>query len=179
MSIKAEKNKNIKTGQMENFTFEQAYLQYIKPVYIVAYGILKSREDAEDIAHDVFLSYFRIGGSERIRNVSAYLLKTARNKALNYLRKKEREELTDDISDRAVSVIKINGDDNELSVELEKEILSLTLEERQVFMMHVNAGLGFKQISKIMEMSVSAVYRKYRSAIRSLRQALKGGEYNE
>ena len=40
------------TAQDETQSFEQVYLQYVKPVYYVAYGILKDNGDAEDIAHD-------------------------------------------------------------------------------------------------------------------------------
>ena len=177
MSIREGENKTYKTVQIESLAFEQAYLQYIKPVYIVAYGILKNRDDAEDVAHDVFLTYFQQTGSEQIMNIKNYLLKMARNKALNRLRKRDREELTDNISTKNNSVIQEN--DNKLFEEIEKEIYSLPLEERQVFMMHVNVGLGFREISKILELSVSVVYRKYKKAIKTLRQALKGGENNE
>ncbi|MBQ2048069.1 MAG: hypothetical protein II487_03700, partial [Schwartzia sp.] len=73
----------------------------------------------------------------------------------------------------------IEDKDSESPDEIEKEIYNLPLEERQVFMMHVNAGLGFRQISKIMDISIPAAYRKYKKATKTLRQALEGGDYNE
>ena len=179
MGIRKDENKTMKTAQKESLTFEQVYLQYIKPVYIVAYGILKSREDAEDVAHDVFLTFFGKNESEQIKDIKNYLLKMAHNKSINYLRKRDREEPAEDISERITSVMENN--DNTLLEEIEKEICRLPAEERQVFMMHVNAGLGFRQISNIMEISVPAAYRIYKRAVKTLRQAikLKGGEYNE
>ncbi len=176
MSIREDEKKTFKTAQIESLTFEQAYLQYIKPVYIVAYGILKSREDAEDVAQDVFLTYFQQKGAGQINNTKNYLLKMASNKALNYFRKRNREEPTDDVSTKISSAIEKNSNDSELLEEIEKEIYNLPSEERQVFMMHVSAGLGFRQISKTMEISIPAAYRKYKKAVKILRQALKGGE---
>ena len=177
MIIKEDENMTSKATQTDSLTFEQVYLQYIKPVYIVAYGILKNREDAEDVAQDVFLNYLQKKVPEQVRNIKDYLLKMAHNNALNYLRKRDREEPTDDISTEISSLIEEK--DSESPDEIEKEIYNLPLEERQVFMMHVNAGLGFRQISKIMDISIPAAYRKYKKAIKTLRQALEGGDYNE
>ena len=78
--------------QQTRSTFEQVYLQYIKPVYFVAYGILGNKEDAEDVAHNVFLAYFQMEEPKRIRNLKNYLLKMARNQAFECLKKKGREE---------------------------------------------------------------------------------------
>ena len=178
MSIQDDEKMNLLTAQKESMAFEQEYLQHIRQVYIVAYGILKNREDAEDVVHDVFLSYFEKKGTVQIRDTKAYLLKMARNKALNYLRKKKREEPVEDVSLLNNAGMKTN-EDNLLIGLIEKEIYKLSPEERQVFTMHVNAGLGFRQISAVMEMSVPAVYRKYRKAVKNLQKALKGGGLNE
>ena len=48
------------TARDEPLSFEQVYLQFIRPVYIAAYGILQNQADAEDVAHDVFLNYFQM-----------------------------------------------------------------------------------------------------------------------
>lgn len=161
------------TAQNENQSFEQVYLQYVKPVYYVAYGILKDNGDAEDIAHDVFLAYWQMKEPKQIRDLRNYLLKMARNKALTLLRKKEREEPSDEIAALGDSDQHDCEDKASLTGQIKKEIHQLPSEERQIFIMHVNAGLGFRQIAKVMEMSVPTVYRRYREAIRRLRDSLK------
>jgi len=156
---------------------EQVYRQYIKPVRIVAYGILRNDADAEDVAHDVFLTYFQIKDPERIKNIKNYLLKMARNKALEYLRREGREELREELS--AFSAPVAGDDENWEVTRVGEEIARLPLMERQIFLMHVNADLGFTEISKVVEMSVPAVYRRYRKALKLLQKALKGGERHE
>ena len=160
----------------EKTSFEQVYLQFVKPIYYVAFAILKNKEDAEDVASDVFLSYYQMRNKEKIKNVKNYLFKMAHNKALNYLKRKNREELKDDID---VYYVEKDNFDNSLVTQIKKEIYSLPDEEKQIFVMHVNGGMGFRQISRIMKMSISAVYRRYKKAIKMLQQALRGGEFHE
>ena len=173
MSTKEDPDKAYMTTQNKNQSFEQVYLQYVKPVYYAAYGILKDNGDAEDIAHDVFLAYWQMKEPEQIRDLRSYLLKTARNKALTLLRKKGREEPSDEIASLGDSESHDGEDTESLAGQITKEIHRLPSEERQIFIMHVNAGLGFRQIAKVMEMSVPTVYRRYREAVRHLWDSVK------
>ena len=171
MSFRDDKKDIFITAQGKSLSFEQIYLELIKPVYYVAYGVLRNKEDAEDIAHDVFLTFFQMDDSNRIRNIKDYLLKMSRNKALNYLKKKNREELTDDFSayeDRSDAKSGECG-----TGQIEDEVNRLPLEERQIFIMHVKAGLKFRQIAGIMEMPLQTVHRRYKSAIMTLQLTLK------
>ena len=110
---------------------------------------------------------------KQIRNLKNYLLRMARNKSLEYIRRRECEVPTDDINNYA----ELLPDDSEdpLAVRVGCEILKIPEVERQIILMHVNANMGFGEISKVMEISVAAVYRKYRKAITLLQKALKGG----
>lgn len=163
--------------QQTRSTFEQVYLQYIKPVYFVAYGILGNKEDAEDVAHNVFLAYFQMEEPKRIRNLKNYLLKMARNQAFECLKKKGREEPVAEIP------VKDTPEDEVgtcvLSNEIEEAVAKLPSDERQIILLHIKGGIGFAEISKVTGMSLSAVYRRYRRAVKSLRESLKGGVYNE
>ena len=165
------------TARGDNLSLEHVYLQYIKPVRIVAYGILKNESDAEDVAHDVFLTYFQMKEPERIRDPKNYLLKMARNKALEYMRRREHEVLTDDFTTFTSSPA--DGSEASLVARVGCEIAKLPIVERQVFLMHVNAKMGFGEISRVMELSVPAVYRRYRKALKILQQALKGSKNYE
>ena len=167
MSIR-DWNDHAPTAQGADQTFEQVYRQYLKPVYTVAYGILKNHEDAEDIAHEVFLSFWKMENPERITNLKGYLFRMARNKALNLLRTNSREELTEDMSEVSQEYI-TDDEDKAVSEQIARGILRLPLEERTVFLMHVKGELKFSQIAEAMEMSLPAVYRKYRKAVKTLR----------
>ena len=167
------------TARDEPLSFEQVYLQFIRPVYIAAYGILQNQADAEDVAHDVFLNYFQMEDKKRIRDLENYLLKMARNRALDYLKRKKREIPSEELPVIAEPLPAVCENRRFISSRVEKEIEQPPSEERQIILMRVKTGAGFVQISKAMEMSVPAVYRRYRKAIKILRNSLKGGDCDE
>jgi len=74
---------------MSRYPSNKYIFNIIRPVYIAAYGILQNQADAEDVAHDVFLNYFQVEDKKRIRDLENYLLKMARNRALDYLKRKK------------------------------------------------------------------------------------------
>ena len=165
-------------AQDELLTFEQVYLRFIQPVYVAAYGILKNHADAEDVAHEVFLDYFRMKEKKQVNNTKNYLLKMARNKAVDLAKK--RKEFPSDYVSLGVNTFSTKQPNREPVISpAEEAIARLPEDERQIVLLHVNAGVGFVQISKAMEMSVSAVYRRYRRAIKALQKTLKGGEKDE
>ena len=116
---------------------------------------------------------------KRIRDLENYLLKMARNRALDYLKRKKREIPSEELPVIAEPLPAVCENRRFISSRVEKEIEHLPSEERQIILMRVKTGAGFVQISKAMEMSVPAVYRRYRKAIKILRNSLKGGDCDE
>ena len=157
--------------------FEEVYMKYKDAVYLVAYSILKNKEDSEDVAHDVFMAFFQHKDKEKIRNIKNYLLKMSQNKALNFLNKRNKEELVDDFS--AVQLAVCSGEkdttDRSLTKFLEILINELPVTERQIFILHVNGNMKFREISKIMDISVSEAHRRYKKAVNYLKEQLKKG----
>lgn len=89
----------------DQIKFEEIYNSYRKQMLLVANSILHNESDAEDIIHDVFIgiatkrmSFIRsIDNEEDLRN---YLLKSAKNTALNEIKKKNRSNISlDSISE--------------------------------------------------------------------------------
>jgi RNA polymerase sigma-70 factor (ECF subfamily) len=162
-------------GAKDDRSFERIYAEYVRPVYYAAYAVLKHREDAEDVAHDVFLTWLGMEDAGQIRNIKDYLLRMAHNKALNLIRKRSREELTaePEEAEGGFDSQPQAEDDGELTGQVEKAMLALPLEERQAFVLHVKAGLGFAEVARVMDMSLPSVYRRYKKAVGRLKESLK------
>lgn len=62
--------------------FQQAYKEYRPLIYSIAYRMLGSHAEAEDLVQDVFADYSRVDAGE-IRSVKAYLTRMATNRCLN------------------------------------------------------------------------------------------------
>ena len=162
--------RNMKTSRE---AFEALYNEMSRPMYTVACRILKNRADAEDIVQDVFLKLLKKSDDEAVENARAYILQTVRNEALMMLRKRSREELRDEMPEE-VPGGEAETDSAENRVSILSALSALEPEERDIFTLHVNGELGFEEIAGILGMSISAVYRRYKKAIKKLRSRIGG-----
>jgi RNA polymerase sigma-70 factor (ECF subfamily) len=77
--------------------FERLFREHYQTVYRTAYGVLGRAHDAEDVAQTVFLRVLRATPArEWAKNPGAYLYRAAVNEALNVVRSRKRQVLTDD-----------------------------------------------------------------------------------
>lgn len=71
--------------------------RYSRPVYTLLYRIVDNREDAEELAQDVFLKVFRsLHGFKGDSSFSTWLYRIAYNTAISATRKKKQEFLAID-----------------------------------------------------------------------------------
>ena len=49
----------------------------------------------------------------------------------------------------------------------------LSVEEREIIILHVEEGLTFKEISEIMEMKLTTVLNKYHRSLKKLKKSLE------
>ena len=169
----------------------RVYEAYARYIYTIVYGILGSRENAEDVTSEFFIKlwekadYYKPGSGHK-----GYLATMARNMAIDYLRKYKKEELTavvhdvevgednrEEMGTAAVVNRKRNGE-QEHSVEndvIEKMNLHEILQflkpgERRVVDMKVLGGLTFKEIARTLSLPMGTVTWQYQNAIRKLRR---------
>jgi len=60
-------------------------------------------------------------------------------------------------------------------MDIDRAMSSLPRDEREIIALHLNGGLSFAQTAEIVGLSVASTYRKYRRAIKCLRDYLNGG----
>lgn len=164
-----ESFKKIRNGDKEAFVL--VYNELKKPVFTVVFRIVGDISAAEDITQEVFVKLFVSPPDSSVNNPRAWVFKIAHNLSIDALRKKQQSLNIDDIelvADDAFEQIVTRLD-------IESAINRLTDTERQVISLHLNGGLTFTEISAIMNLSQSAVYRNYRKALKTLRRILNGG----
>ncbi len=78
---------------------EQTISLYLPTLQSIAYNLVRSRADAEDIVQETFLKWLSIDTS-RIENKKAYLITSVRNNCLNHIKalKKKKEEYLESIN---------------------------------------------------------------------------------
>ena len=142
-------------------------------IYRYCYFKIRNLHIAEDLTQETFLKFIKQNNYVNRDKPLAYLYTIAKNTCIDYLRKIEYVELSEEIIA-----------DNEFEkLEMQKvvrdAILSLTNEEREiVFLRYVN-DLKIGDISKITGISRFAINRKLKKALDSLKLILREEDFFE
>ena len=159
--------------------FKDIISLYQQKVFLLAYSILRNREDALDVVQETFMRlYQKLDAYEKERNFQAWLLQIAKNLSIDYYRKHHarRRELE---SDRSVEDLHLAAGDhrsNPASSEL-RRVISACLEklgerQRLIFVMRHFNGLEYREIAQILGISVGTVKSLHFKAVRNLRNWL-------
>lgn len=158
----------LQNGDKESFT--HIYNELKQPVFTIVCRIVQSREAAEDITQDVFVKLYISPPDSPVRNPRAWIFQMARNLSIDALRKRQNVNIDD---------VQLAGDDDAdrviMKLDVESAIGKLPCIERQILTLHLNGELNFNDIAHIVELSLPATYRKYRKALKTLRDLLEGG----
>jgi len=155
------------------------YQKYKKDLLRLATILLNDTGDAEDIVHDVFLSFAQSAEKLKLHgNLKSYLLTCVVNRARNVNRMHQhRRTVGLDDAEQVVSDAKRPDEWIVCSEELKRwsDILArLPFEQREVVILHLRAGMKFRQIAKLQDISVNTVKGRYRYGLVKLRSILNG-----
>jgi RNA polymerase sigma-70 factor, ECF subfamily len=164
------------------------YEKYSRDMFTLAAALVRDKAGAEDIVHDVFVSFAQSSQSAPgISNLKAYLMTAAANRARDMLRTgsgwhgqkrsvamMSPENLADVdaavASDNLTALIK----DEELQ-QLTSALAQLPYEQQEAILLHERNGLTFKAIAAHQEVSINTVQSRYRYGLDKLRSIMKSG----
>jgi RNA polymerase sigma factor (sigma-70 family) len=147
------------------------------------------QEDVEDILQDVFVELVQAHRLLKpIEDVGAWLLRVARNRIVDLLRKKKPEALADQVQStqhgEALSLEELLSSADAgpgaaytrawLRDELEDALDALPVEQREIFLAHEVRGQSFKEISALTGVSVNTLISRKHYAVLQLRRRLQG-----
>lgn len=149
------------------------YISHLRPtVFRLAYGILKNREDAEDIAQDAFARLYQ---SNKHFNdddhVKAWLIRVTINLCKDMVKSawyRHRDEPVPDIS----------AEDHEISP-LKSCIQRLDAESTAVIYLFYYEGYSVNEIAAIRHTTSAAVRTRLTRARKQLRKMLSEEDYHE
>jgi len=149
--------------------FAVIYHNLKQTVYALAYRIVSSKEEAEDITQDVFVKLCVSPPPSPVKNPKALVVRMARNRSIDVLRKRK------DAVVEETFLQNLPDTDPFQRLDLETAVAALPEEEREILALHLNGGLGVGEIAKLTGLTLSSVYRRYRKALNTLRKWLSGG----
>ncbi len=157
-----------KVGNMDGHRY--LYARYADNVFSYVRKIVRDEHDAEDVTQQVFAKLFRTIGryEERAVPFAAWILRVARNAAIDYMR-----------SDRLVPCEEVRGADqqsdesrHECRRSLTDALGSLPSEQREVIVMRHLVGLTPREIAGRLGKSESAIHGLHHRGRRSMQREL-------
>lgn len=158
--------------QTASEVFRDIYDAYYKLVYFVLAKYLTSSSDIEDILVESFVSLFE--NRRKVTNIKYYLTTISKNKAINLLKKRDREINVDQFV-LENTITSHNSNYNEV---VEKLRECLDQESVDIIIEHVVEGISLVELSKKYNQSVNTLKSKYRRALKKA-GAYLGGYYEK
>lgn len=171
-------------GYVNTESFERIIKAYYPKIVGFA-SLLHSRQDAEDIAQEVFISLWNKRSSLDFpddAHLNAYLMKAARNRSIDKLRRKASGFQTESLSYIKKQELEwFEGSCEDLferigRKDLYEKIMNLADElpedRRSVFRLSYINNLSAKEISELMNMPVRTVENHLYQALRFLRERM-------
>ena len=146
--------------------------RYQTLVINTCYHLLGNRQDAEDVAQEVFFQVYR--SAQKFRKeakLSTWLYRIAVNRSLNFVRDNRRFRWLESLSSllegdrqRVSTVPTSNSDRPDIALErkernavVQRAIDSLPAKQRAAFVLHKYEGLSYQEIAEILQHSLSSV----------------------
>lgn len=155
--------------------FDEIYNRTRKSVYYVALSILRDKALAEDVMQTTYLRVLKNIQSYALgTNASAWIIKIAKNEAINMKKVRMREQSVDEYENPALFGVNEPDTYGEL-IDLAKRLLAD--DEFSILMLVTACGYKRKEIGKMFDMPTPTVTWKYQNALLKIRNALEKGGY--
>lgn len=142
--------------------FQIVYEQYRSLLYVVIWSIVKHEATAEDLLQDTFLKIYQKGHLVREPSkFQAWMVMIAKRTALNEL-KRNKEESWQEVYNQTAS----REDGKGL---FQTWHHNLTDEENLIIAYKIVYELSFEDITKLMNASLSHIYKVYQQALKKLK----------
>lgn len=155
------------------------YEKYKDELVTLAAALLTDVSIAEDVVHDVFVSFIKMAEKFRLTgSLKGYLATCVANNARNK-NKARQKRLSYGLDEANMVPSNSNSPDvavifSEESHQLSLALAQLPYEQREVLLMHSYSDLKFKTIARSLGVSINTVQGRYRYALHKVRLLING-----
>jgi RNA polymerase sigma-70 factor (ECF subfamily) len=148
------------------------YEKYKEDLLGLAVALLNDISLAEDVVHDVFVSFAQSVGTFNLTgSLKSYLSTCVANRARDRNRKKCQLDSTLDVADE-ISSDAVSPEQsamcNDKSQQLINLLSKLPYDQCEIIVLHLHHGLKFRQIAKLQSVSINTIQSRYRYGLDKL-----------
>jgi len=152
------------------------YEKYRDELYTIAISLVGDMPLAEDCLQDVFVRLAQTTGRIQVRsNLKGYLATAIVNRARDH-RRRSSKQVDCPVEQLALQETRPGPDQQLISIEQTSNLLhaiaKLPVEQREVFVLHTQGAMSFRQIARQQRIAVRTAHSRHRYAINKLRQLL-------
>ena len=157
---------------------QRIYEKYLDRLLTLAMALLHDAHTAEDVVHDVFVSFVKSAAGFKLRgSLKSYLAACVINRARDHIRANQRRRPRADRLNTKRS--DSNGPEqsimcSEESQRLNQAIARLPHEQQEAIVLHLKGEMKFREIAKLQGVSVNTIQGRYRYGLNKLRSILNG-----
>jgi len=155
--------------------FEELMIRYQRPIYRVCYRFVENREDAMDLAQEIFIKAFENLPTFRWESsLKRWLYRVAINHCINHVKKHSREfvEVTEQTG-CLFPAVQTQLEQLEKLYLLRQMVKCLPPKQKVILELRINDQLSYEEIACIIGRSVSTVKASVFFALKKLRKLAK------
>jgi RNA polymerase sigma-70 factor (ECF subfamily) len=155
--------------------FDEIMIRYERQIYRVCYRFVDNREDAMDLAQEVFIKAFEhLPTFRRESTLKTWLYRIAMNHCINHVKKNRQEfveisEYTGSVGASAQSGL----EDSEQREHFRRLVKQLPPKQKAILELRINEQLSYDEIAKISGRSISTIKASVFFALEKLRKLVK------
>lgn len=165
-----------KAGSVD--ALQRIYQKYRDTLLTLAMAMVNDSATAEDVVHDVFVSFAQSGATFHLHgSLRAYLATCVVNRVRDRMRARKRQGQTLDVEMSLES--DFDPPDGRLLSDERSRLVARALarlpeEQRETIALHLNGQLKLREIARLQNVPLTTVRGRYRHGIERLRSILNG-----
>jgi RNA polymerase sigma factor (sigma-70 family) len=165
--------------RLEGHLLETLFLEYWPKLTSWLYPVVRCRETAAELTQEAYLHLLSFSRQQTIRHPRAFLYQTAKNLALDHLRKDRVQGLHVTDLDEAAQMPADQPSAERVLLDRERvdqflaAMETMSPRSREVFVLHRVQELSYRQIAHRLNISESAVEKNIMRALTHCRRALQ------
>ena len=155
--------------------FDELMIRYERQIYRVCYRFVENRDDAMDLAQDVFIKAFEhLHSFRRESRLKTWLYRVAINHCINHVKKHSQEfvEVTEHTSSVRPSA-HARMEQQEQREQFRRMVKHLPPKQKAILELRINEQLSYKEIARISGRSVSTIKASVFFALGKLRKFVR------
>ncbi len=168
--------RRFKAGRLD--ALQRIYEKYRDYLLTLAMALVNDGGTAEDVVHDVFVSFAQSGARFRLYgNLRSYLATCVVNRVRDQMRARKRRGQT--LDEEAPLESDFDPPDTRILSDERSRLVARALarlpdEQRETIALHLNGQLKLREIARLQNVPLTTVRGRYRHGIERLRSILNG-----